>query len=247
MNAGVVRSKLKKQDIDKALKEYKEKVLPAIATHQGARSAMLLLDRETGDSISIAIYENEPAAKSFAPTAEKLIASMEQYREGASKPQRELFEIATSTQLESRAVVERGLKAFNAHDAEAIARDAAPDVEVTAPGDIKLKGPQAAKEFNQNYLSAFPDARTEAKNIFVQGKHVVVQGVFTGTHNGPLKTAQGVIPATGRKVKGEYVQIFEVDRGLVKKADLLYDQVQLLTQLGFAPAPPQQAAKPVGR
>jgi hypothetical protein len=44
-------------------------------------------------------------------------------------------------------------------------------------------------------------------------------------------------------MKAEYVQIFEVDRGLVKKAQLMYDQVQLMTQLGMAPAPPQQVAK----
>jgi len=151
--------------------------------------------------------------------------------------------VATSTQIESKAVVERGMKAFNAHDLEAIARDSAPDFEGTAPGDVKLKGPQAAKEYNQTFITAFPDARTEAKNIFVQGKHVVVDGVFTGTHNGTLKTPMGDVPATGRKVKGEFVQIFEIDRGLVKKASLLYDQVQLMTQLGMAPSPQQQSVK----
>jgi hypothetical protein len=39
------------------------------------------------------------------------------------------------------------------------------------------------------------------------------------------------------------VQIFEVDRGLVKRASLLFDQVQLMTQLGMAPAAPAQAAR----
>ncbi len=243
MNAGVVKSKYKKSDLDKAVKDYKESVLPAIATHQGARSATLLLNRETGDAISVAFYENDAAAKSFAPKAEKLIDSFKKYMATDTAPKREVYEIATSTQLEARAVVERGIKAFNAHDLEAIARDSASDIESTAPGDTKLKGPQQAKEFNQNFLNAFPDARAEVKNIFTQGNHVVVQGVFTGTHNGTLKTPMGDVPATGKKVKGEYVQIFEVDRGLIKKADLLYDQVQLMTQLGLAPVPPQQAAR----
>src|SRR5207237_4018761 len=125
-------------------------------------------------------------------------------------------------------------KAFNAHDLEALARDATPDSEMTAPGDIKLKGPQGIKEYNQNFITAFPDARTEAKNIFTQGKHVIMDGVFTGTHNGPLKTTMGDVPATGRKIKGEFVQIFEVDRGLVKKLSLMYDQVQLMPQRGMA-------------
>src|SRR5437660_9674755 len=243
MNAAVVKSRYKKPELDKAGKDYKHQVLPAIATQQGSRSAMLLLDRETGDALSIGIYENEAAAKSFAPKAEKLIESFKKYLATDTTPKRELYEIATSTQIEARAVVERGMKAFNAHDLEAVARDSTPDSEMTAPGDVKLKGPQASKEYNQNFITAFPDARAEAKNIFTQGNHVIVDGVFTGTHNGTLKTPMGDVPATNRKAKGEFVQIFEVDRGLVKKLSLLYDQVQLMTQLGMAPAPPQQVVK----
>ncbi|HVH62347.1 MAG TPA: ester cyclase [Candidatus Dormibacteraeota bacterium] len=243
MHTGVIREKFKKSEIEKAIKDYKEQALPAIATHAGGRSAMLLLNRETGDAISIAMYESETAAKAFAPKAEKLVESFKKYQSGTETPKRELFEMVTSTLLESKAVVERGIKAFNAHDLEALARDAAPDIEGTAPGDQKLKGPQQIKEFNQNFITAFPDARVEAKQIIAQGNHVVVQGVFSGTHNGTLKTPMGDVPATGRKVKGEFVQIFEIDRGLVKKDDLLFDQVQLMTQLGLTPAPTQQAVR----
>ena len=152
-----------------------------------------------------------------------------------------------STQSEAKAVVERGIKAFNAHDMEALARDAAADVEGSAPGGLKLKGPQAIKEFNQNFVTAFPDARVEPKNLYVAGKSVIVEGVFRGTHNGILKTPMGDVPPTGRKVEGEYVQIIEVDRGLVKRSHLVYDQVQLMTQLGMAPAVPQQATKATSR
>jgi predicted ester cyclase len=243
MNAGVVRSKYRKPDLDKAIKQYRETALPAIATHEGGRSALLLVNRETGDIVSIAMYENEASAKAFAPKAEKLIASFQQFAAEDAKPTRDVFEIAASTQMEAKGLVERNIKAFNAHDLEALAREAAPDIEGTAPGDIKVKGPQAYKEYNQNFITAFPDARVEAKRIIVQGNRVVVDGVFTGTNNGTLKTPMGDVPATGHKVKGEYVQIVEVDRGLVKRADLIYDQVQLMTQLGMAPAQPQQAVK----
>jgi predicted ester cyclase len=243
MYTGVVKTSFKKADLDKAIKEYRESALPAIATHPGARSAFLMVNRETGDAMSVAMYEDEEAAKSFAPKAEKLIASLKKYEAGTASPKRDLYEVATSTQIESRAVVERSIKAFNAHDLEAIARDAASDIEFTAPGEVRVRGPQAFKEYNQTFIKGFPDARLEMKNIFVQGNHVIAEGVFTGTHNGTMKTPVGDIPATGRKAKGEYVQIFEIDRGLVKKAQLMYDQVQLMTQLGMAPAAPQQAVK----
>ncbi len=240
MHTGVVKTTLKKTELDQAIEDYKKQALPAVATHQGARSAFLLLNRETGDAISVAMYEDESAARSFAPKAAKLIESLKKHQAGTAEPKRELYEVATSTQIEAKSVVERGNKNFNEHNLEAIARDASPDSEMTAPGDVKLKGPQAIKEYNQNFINAFPDARVEAKNTFTQGNHVIIEGVFTGTHNGTLKTPMGDIPATGRKVKGEFVQIFEVDRGLVKKLNLMYDQVQLMTQLGIAPALPQQ-------
>jgi predicted ester cyclase len=241
MNAGVIKSKFKKAELDQVIKQYKEAAIPALATHKGARSAMLLVNRDTGEALSIGIYEDEAAAKSFSPKAEKIAESLKKYQSGSSDVKRELYEIAASTQIEARAVVERGMKAFNAHDMEALARDSAPEIELTGPGDIRLTGPQAAKEFNQNFVKAFPDARVEAKHIFTQGGTVIVEGIFTGTHDGTLKTPMGDVPATGRKVKGEFIQVFEVDRGLVKRNHLMYDQVQLMTQLGVAQAAPSQA------
>jgi predicted ester cyclase len=243
MNAGVIKSKFKKTDLDKAIKEYKEAALPAIAQHKGARSAFLLVNRDTGDTISIGLYEDEAAAKSFAPKADKVAESLKKYMSDPNDAKRELYEVAASTQIEAKAVVERGLKAFNAHDMEALARDAAPDIEATAPGDLKLKGPQALKEFNADWVRAFPDARIEATKIHAQGGTVIVEGIFTGTHDGILKTPMGDVPATGQKVRGEFIQVFDVDRGLVKRNNLIYDRVQLMTQLGMAPAPANQAAR----
>ncbi|HKW60193.1 MAG TPA: ester cyclase [Candidatus Dormibacteraeota bacterium] len=239
----MVRSRYKTADLDDVIKDYKEKALPAIATHEGGRSGMLLVNRETGEAISLGFYENESAAKAFAPKAEKLIGTFERYLAGGPKPTREVYEIAASTQHEARATVERLLKAFNAHDLEAAARESAPDSVLTAPGDATVKGPQAIKEFNTNWITAFPDAEIETKTIFAMGNQVAIDAVFSGTHDGTLKTPMGDVPATGRKVKGEFLEVFEVDRGLIKNAHLMFDQVQLMTQLGMAPAPPQQAVK----
>src|SRR3979411_2684749 len=107
MNAGVVKSKFKKTDLDKAIKEYKEAALPAIGQHKGARSAFLLVNRDTGESISIALYEDEAAAKSFGPKAEKLVEQLTKYVSDSGTPKRELYEVAASTQIEARQVVER--------------------------------------------------------------------------------------------------------------------------------------------
>jgi len=243
MHAGVVKSKNKKSDLNQAAKEYKETALPALATHKGNRSGMLLVNRETGDTISIGIYDDEASAKSFAPKAQKLIESFKKFQSGTAEPTRELYEIVASTQSETRDVVERGIKSFNAHDLEAVARDSAADIVSTAPGDTKLHGPQAYKEYNKGWIRAFPDAKIEVKNTIVAGKTAVVEAVFHGTHTGPLTTPMGEVPPTGRKIAGEFVQIVEVDRGLVKRINLVFDQVDLMTQLGLAPTGTGAGAK----
>jgi predicted ester cyclase len=243
MHAGVVKSKYKKSDLDKAVKQYKETALPAITSHEGGRSALLLVNRDTGDTLSIAMYADEASAKSFAPKAEKLIASFDAYTAEDAKPQRELYEIVLSTQMEARAVVERLIKAINAHDLEAAARETTSDTVLTAPGDMTVKGTQAAKEYNKNWITAFPDAKIEVQKIFAQGNDVAIKAQFVGTHNGTLKTPMGDVPATGRKLRGDFQEVFEVDRGLIKNAHLLFDQVQLMTQLGMAPAPQPQGQK----
>lgn len=243
MNAGVVKSRFKKADLETAIKEYKEQALPEIAKHEGGRSGMLLVNRETGDFLSIGYYENDNAAKAFAPKAEKLITSFQKYEAGTGKPAREVYEIAASTQQESKATVERLLKAINTHDLEAAARETTSDSVLVVPGDMTVKGTQAIKEYNKNWITAFPDAKIETKTIFAMGKQVAIDAVFTGTHNGTLKTPMGDLQPTGRKVNGQFLEVFEVDRGLIKNAHLIFDQVQLMTQLGMAPSAPPQAVK----
>jgi predicted ester cyclase len=238
MNAAVVRSTYKKADLDQVIKQYKETVLPAIASHQGGRSAIFLVDRESGAAISVAMYEDAASAAAFAPKSQQLIDSFKQFRT-SEEPKRELFEIAATTQKEASAVVERLYKAISDHDLEEAARLAAPDSVLTAPGGVTLKGPQAIKEYNKNWITAFPDAKIETQEIFAQGNKVATKAQFVGTHNGTLKTPMGDVPATGKKVRGDFVQLFEIDRGLAKSAHLMFDQVQLMTQLGMAPAPPQ--------
>jgi len=63
MHVGVIRSTYKKGDLNQVVKEYKESALPALASHQGSRSGMLLVDHDSGDAISIAIYEAVQAGR----------------------------------------------------------------------------------------------------------------------------------------------------------------------------------------
>ena len=235
MNAGVMKAKFKPASVDKVIAIYKEVVLTGYSRVKGARGGQLWLNRETGDAVTIGLYDDPAAAKAFAPIAEQAQTRLEPYREGP-RTEREFYELAASTTGETRTLVEKGLAAFNAHDAEELARLSAPDIDAAAPGFKPIKGPQDVKEYNLNLFRAFPDAQVKADKVVVMGNWAVIEGTFNGTNAGPMLTPMGEIAPTGKRVNQRFVQVVEVDRGLVKAFRNYYDQMEMMAQLGLAPA-----------
>lgn len=144
-----------------------------------------------------------------------------------------------------RQVFEQGTDAFNAHDSGAMAQTMAEDVTVRAPGDLELRGRSAAAQFYQTWIDAFPDARVTLEAAHVLDDAVIEEGVFTGTHRGTLRLPTGDVPATGRSVRVEYVQVLRFRGDKVASFHLLFDRVAMLEQLGIFPQPsPAAYARP---
>lgn len=235
MNAGVLRGKFKTGSLEDVIRIYKDVVLSGYAKVEGARGGQLWLNRQTGDSLSIGFYDSEEAAKAFQPIADQALAALRPHVE-AEPTGREFFELGASTMSEAVAVIEKSFAAFNAHDAEALARLTAPDYEAWAAGSEPIRGVQAAKEYNEAWFRAFPDCHSSIDRIIGQGSRVVIEGTFTGTHTGPLQTSMGEVAATGRKVSGPFVEVVEVDRGLMRSSRLYYDRMELAVQIGVMPS-----------
>lgn len=231
MNAGVLRGKVKSGSIDKVVKTYKDIVLKGYARIEGARGGQMWVNRTTGETLTIGFYDGQEAARAFQPVADQALAAMKDDLTVESDG-REFYELAASTLEESVEVVKAGMAAFNAHDSEAIARLTAPDAEGWAAGLGTYKGVQATKDFNEGWFRAFPDCTVTIDRIYGQGRYVILEGTFTGTHTGPLATTMGELPATGKQSTGPFVEIFEIDRGLVKTSRLYYDRMLLAEQLG---------------
>jgi steroid delta-isomerase-like uncharacterized protein len=135
-------------------------------------------------------------------------------------------------------LVDRGLEAWRARDADAFSALYGQDSTISAPGGMELSGPDGAKMFMAGWNAAFPDNDIEVTSDHVCGSVVVQEGVFFGTHTGDLVTPDGqVIPATGKSVKAPYVDVFEVEGDIVKHERLYFDRLELLTQLGVVPEP----------
>ena len=134
-------------------------------------------------------------------------------------------------------VVERGDRAFNDHDVEALRALYAEDAEFSAPGGMTAKGPDEIVAFLQSWYQGFPDCRTTVNKRWVDGNTVIEDGVFIGTHTGVFPTPMGDIPPTGKRVEGAYIDIFEIRDGKCVSDRLTFDRMQLMEQLGLVPQP----------
>jgi predicted ester cyclase len=134
----------------------------------------------------------------------------------------------------------RGNAAFNAHDADTLATLDDPNVVTTIPsqgGRSELRGRDAAKQYNQSWFTAFPDAKTTVTNEVIGGDSIVQEGTFQGTNTGSWKSEAGEMPATGKTVKGHYCLVTKVRNDQIVTSNLYFDQVELMTQLGLMPEP----------
>jgi steroid delta-isomerase-like uncharacterized protein len=185
--------------------------------------------------LSVGIYDDDAAARMFQPIAEQALTRLEPYLEG-ERPAREIYELAASTTATTSTLAEHFIAALNARDGEAVARLTGSEVELAAPGRPMVKGPQGVKDYYRSLFRAFPDGSTQVERLIGAETSVVLEASFSATHAGPLATVWGEITPTGRRVAARYVLVLEVDRGLIQSIHQYFDQVELLTQMGVAPA-----------
>jgi steroid delta-isomerase-like uncharacterized protein len=139
--------------------------------------------------------------------------------------------------MTAREAFERGTDTFNAHDIDGFAEVLADDVVFQAPGGMRGEGKQGCVEFYNSWLSSFPDGHVEVDHVHVIDDLAVEEGTFSGTHNGTLHTPTGDIPATGRAVSLDYIQVLRFRDGKHVSFNLMFDRLLMLEQLGLIPAP----------
>jgi predicted ester cyclase len=100
-----------------------------------------------------------------------------------------------------------------------------------------LKGPDQAIAFFTALWEAFPDIKMTITRIVADNSAVSVQARAEGTHQGAFHTPGGDIPPTGRRVDFPFSEHYEVTRNLIVSAQLIFDRLEFLEQLGVAPSP----------
>jgi ketosteroid isomerase-like protein len=108
---------------------------------------------------------------------------------------------------------------------------------VTIDPSTTMQGFEAFLQHQRIFLTAFPDAQAELVRFAETGDTVMVEGVFSGTHTGPLQSPAGDVLASGRPLRLPFAEVAVVRDGLIVERRVYFDQLLMAIQLGLMPAP----------
>jgi steroid delta-isomerase-like uncharacterized protein len=110
--------------------------------------------------------------------------------------------------------------------------------ELNDPEFVNLSAPpgfpsdrEGGKVYLSAFLNAFPDLEFTIDDMIAEGDQVVTKKTFTGTHTAEFAG----IPATGKRVTLQYVDIMRVRNGRIVEHWLSMDQLSFMQQLGVIP------------
>jgi steroid delta-isomerase-like uncharacterized protein len=134
--------------------------------------------------------------------------------------------------MTAREAAERLLGAFNDGDWGAFRAGVADDVVYVESGTgRRIEGAEAYVALCQGWRGALPDVRGTVLRSLSDDGVVAQEVVWLGTHDGPLPTPNGDIPATGRPVSIEATLWVEARDDLVLEVHHHLDVMALMAQI----------------
>ncbi len=136
---------------------------------------------------------------------------------------------------ENKAVIRRGFEeGMNQRKLQVFDETLAPtyvnhDLPTPSPGA------DGFKQVISMFLTGFPDLQVTLEDALAEGDKVATRGVLRGTHHGDFMG----IPATGKPVPVQYIDIWRVEHGQAVENWVQMDMLGMLQQLGVMPAPGQ--------
>ncbi len=106
-----------------------------------------------------------------------------------------------------------------------------PDYTYRGADGVKIASVDAGVAVVETFTKAFPDLKLTVTNQYTDGDVTVLEFIGTGTHEAEL---QG-IPATGKKISVNVIDVVAVKDGKVIGEREYYDQLGMMQQLGVIP------------
>jgi len=99
----------------------------------------------------------------------------------------------------------------------------------------KVEGPEQIVELFKGWKTAFPDGAGTVTSAVGSGTMAVLEVTWKGTHTGPLGTAEGTIPASGKRQETPSAFVFDFEGDRIKESRQYFDSMTLLKQIGAQP------------
>jgi steroid delta-isomerase-like uncharacterized protein len=129
-----------------------------------------------------------------------------------------------------------GMSAWDRHDADGFAEvfaDSFVIEDVSTPEPITTK--QGAREYAQNWFTAFPDTTVKQVNRVIGEDSVAAEFEFMGTNTGPMRMAGTEIPPTGKHVIARGAYFARAANGKTVEFHSYPDVAGMMMQLGLLP------------
>lgn len=133
----------------------------------------------------------------------------------------------------AREVAERYYQSFATGDFETATALHSKDCVTVSPGGAMSNTEHEA--FGRAFKAAVPDAHMEIVKALESDSEVFLHGRFKGSHTGDMVTPQGTIPASGNTIDLSYADYFRVEDGKIVEHEVIWDQMEMMGQLGAKP------------
>ena len=126
--------------------------------------------------------------------------------------------------------------AFNSGDWQQMQALLAPDSHYHELGTQRqVEGPEKIVELFKGWKTAFPDAVGTVTSAVATGNTAALELTWKGTHTGPLGTAEGTIPASGKRQETPAAFFLSFEGDKIKESRHYFDSMTLLKQIGAQP------------
>ena len=138
---------------------------------------------------------------------------------------------------ENTDALKRAYDAFNNGDWEQTRALLASDAHYHELGTERAieGGPDQIIELFKGWKTAFPDAVGTVTSSVASGDTAVLEVTWKGTHTGPLTTAAGTIPASGKSQETPAALFYVFEGAKIKASRHYFDAMTLLKQIGAEP------------
>ena len=145
-----------------------------------------------------------------------------------------LTEVQTADKMVK--IAREQVDAFSSGDWERVRAGLASDSRFDELGtERKVEGAEKIVELFKGWKQAFPDATGTVTSAFASADTAALEVTWKGTHTGPLTTAEGTIPASGKLQETPAAIFFTFEGDKIKESRHYFYSLTLLKQIGAQP------------